>query len=125
MVSVTRVLGSLWSLVVIHHLLDGPKGFNELLRSIEGMNAKTLSRTLKSLRARGLVVRNVTNTQPFSVEYSLTPMALELNEILVNLQEWGEKWLTPAAIRKVECSGDTGHRENSVTKREVRHTLKS
>lgn len=93
MVAAAKILGSMWSLVVISYLSTGPKGFNELLRLVPMLNSKTLSRTLKSLQARGLVQRNIVNVQPFSVSYSLTPMAEELKPILEAFREWGAKWL--------------------------------
>jgi len=89
MVTAAKILGSVWSLVIISYLLDGPKGFNELLKLIPGMNAKTLSRTLKRLQSNGLVERKIVSVQPFSVRYSLTPTAMELKPILEKLRNWG------------------------------------
>ena len=84
----SKVLSSVWAIVVIYYLVDGPKGFNELLRAIPGMNSKTLSRTLKSLVSKGLVVRQVVSVQPFAVHYRLTPMGEELVPVLNALREW-------------------------------------
>jgi DNA-binding HxlR family transcriptional regulator len=94
-VAASKVLSSFWAIVVIYYLMDGPKGFNELLRAIPGMNSKTLSRTLKSLVSKGLVVREVVSVQPFAVHYRLTPMGEELVPVLNALREWGEKWARP------------------------------
>ncbi len=91
-VSTAKLLGSVWSLVVISYLMDGPKGFNELLRQIPGLNSKTLSRTLKSLQAKGLVIREVMSLQPFAVRYSLTPTAMELKPVIDGMRRWGYKW---------------------------------
>jgi len=99
-VAASKVLSSVWAIVVIYYLVNGPKGFNELLRAIPGMNSKTLSRTLKSLQSRGLVVREVVSLQPFSVRYRLTPMGEDLVPVLRALREWGEKWARPAAVKK-------------------------
>uniref|UniRef100_A0A7C5QJK5 Transcriptional regulator n=1 Tax=Caldiarchaeum subterraneum TaxID=311458 RepID=A0A7C5QJK5_CALS0 len=99
MVAAAKILGSMWSLVVISYLTTGPKGFNELLRLIPSLNSKTLSRTLKALQSRGLVKRNVVSLQPFAVSYSLTPMAEDLKPLLEGLRRWSVKWLS-------EGSGD-------------------
>ncbi|MEM4281684.1 MAG: helix-turn-helix domain-containing protein [Candidatus Caldarchaeum sp.] len=99
MVAAAKILGSMWSLVVISYLTTGPKGFNELLRLIPSLNSKTLSRTLKALQSRGLVKRNVVSLQPFAVTYSLTPMAEDLKPLLEGLRRWSVKWLS-------EGSGD-------------------
>lgn len=99
MVAAAKILGSMWSLVIISYLATGPKGFNELLRLIPSLNSKTLSRTLKALQSRGLVKRNVVSLQPFAVTYSLTPMAEDLKPLLEGLRRWSVKWLS-------EGSGD-------------------
>jgi len=98
-VAATKVLSSVWAIVVIYYLMDGPKGFNELLRAIPGMNSKTLSRTLKSLQSKGLVVREVVSVQPFAVRYRLTPMGEELVPVLNALRGWGEKWARPGTAQ--------------------------
>jgi DNA-binding HxlR family transcriptional regulator len=98
-VAASKVLSSVWAIVVIYYLVDGPKGFNELLRTIPGMNSKTLSRTLKSLVSKGLVVREVVSVQPFAVHYRLTPMGKELVPVLNALREWGEKWARPGTAQ--------------------------
>jgi DNA-binding HxlR family transcriptional regulator len=79
-------------LLVVRHLLTGPKGFNELLRA-SGINSKTLSATLKFLEERRIVRREVLSTRPFTVEYSLTPSGQELKPVLEGLGNWGSKWL--------------------------------
>jgi len=94
-VSASKLLGSVWSMVVISYLMDGPMGFNELLRQIPMLNSKTLSRTLKSLQARGLVERQVVSLQPFAVRYSLTPAAGELKPVIEEMRRWGYKYAMP------------------------------
>ncbi|MEM0382255.1 MAG: helix-turn-helix domain-containing protein [Nitrososphaerota archaeon] len=89
----SKLLRSMWSLVVISYLLDGPKSFNELLRTVPRINSKTLSRTLKSLQEAGLVSREIVSTHPFSVKYSLTEMAIDLRPLLDYLRYWGGKWV--------------------------------
>ena len=98
-VATSKALSSVWAIVVIYYLMDGPKGFNELLRAIPGMNSKTLSRTLKSLQSKGLVLREVVSLQPFSVRYRLTPMGEDLLPVLKALREWGEKWMRPGTAQ--------------------------
>jgi len=84
---------SIWKLVIIRFLLDGPKGFNELLRAIPNVNPKTLSRTLKALHEDGLIERKIINTYPFLVKYQLTQKGRELKPTLTSLKKWGNKWI--------------------------------
>jgi DNA-binding HxlR family transcriptional regulator len=79
--------------LVFRHLFQGPKRFNELLRS-SGINSKTLSATLKSLEREGVVLRKVVSTRPFAVEYSLSPSGSELEPVFQALGAWGRKWLS-------------------------------
>ena len=77
---------------VLRDLLGGPKGFNMLMRTT-GINSKTLSSTLKFLEQRGVVVRRVVATRPFSVQYSLTASGKELGPVMEEFGRWGAKWL--------------------------------
>lgn len=86
-------MGGEWSMIVVRYLMDRPMGFNEMLRNASGMNSKTLSRVLKSLQEKEIVIRRIVSTQPFSVEYSLTPKGMALETIMNDLREWGTEWL--------------------------------
>ena len=77
---------------VLRDLLGGPKRFNMLMRTT-GINSKTLSSTLKFLEQRGVVVRRVVATRPFSVQYSLTASGKELGPVMEEFGRWGAKWL--------------------------------
>lgn len=88
--------GSEWSLIISYYLLDGPKGFNELLRAgkADDLNSRTLSRVLKSLVRQAIVERRIVSTQPFSVSYSLTEKGRGLEPILSAYRAWGLRWLS-------------------------------
>ncbi|BBD73796.1 transcriptional regulator [Sulfodiicoccus acidiphilus] len=86
-----RTLGSEPKLLVVRYLLDEPMGFNQLLR-VTRLSSKTLSSVLKSLEEEGIVKREVVNTRPFAVRYSLTEKGADLNTILRELGKWLEKW---------------------------------
>lgn len=91
-VATIRNIASESKLLVLRHLLQGPKGFNELLRS-SGINSKTLSATFKSLEENRIVIRKVISTRPFTVRYSLSPAGFDLAPIFEAMGEWGSKWL--------------------------------
>jgi DNA-binding HxlR family transcriptional regulator len=61
-----------WSALVLGALLDGPRRFNELRRTLDGITQKMLSQTLRSLERDGLVSRTVYPTIPPRVDYALT-----------------------------------------------------
>jgi DNA-binding HxlR family transcriptional regulator len=77
-------VGSPWNLAVAAYLLDGPRRFNQILQmgNGESLNPRTLSRALKHLVESGFVSRTVLDTQPFAVEYALTPQGERLRALL-------------------------------------------
>jgi DNA-binding HxlR family transcriptional regulator len=80
--------GSPWKLTVLAYLGERPLRFNEILRFGEGdgLNARTLSRVLKTLAVQGLVNREVIGTQPIAVQYSLTEIGRRMGRLLAEFQ---------------------------------------
>ena len=76
--------------MVIFWLLDGPLRFNELQRRLGGVTHRTLSKTLKSMAADGLVARNDYGEIPPRVDYTLTPRGESLRPVLEALEAWAE-----------------------------------
>ena len=65
--------------------------FNEILHSIP-ISSKTLSRKLKYLCKIGVLKRNILDSTPIIIEYSLTLMGQELNHLLNAMRQWSQKW---------------------------------
>jgi DNA-binding HxlR family transcriptional regulator len=84
------VIGGKWKGVVLYHLLDGTKRFNELRRSMPGVTQRMLTRQLREMEADGLIHRKVYAEVPPRVEYSLTEKGDSLRAIIVALKDWGE-----------------------------------
>ncbi|GIG64252.1 winged helix-turn-helix transcriptional regulator [Phytomonospora endophytica] len=83
-----RRVGDRWTLLVLSVLKGGPRRFNVLERSIEGISQRMLTRTLRSLESDGLVDRTVFATNPPSVEYALTAKGRGLLGALAGLAAW-------------------------------------
>jgi DNA-binding HxlR family transcriptional regulator len=81
-------IGDKWSMLLVIMLGHGPRRYNDLHRSIEGISQRMLTRTLKLLEEDGLVRREVHPTVPPSVEYSLTPLGTSLLKPLSALADW-------------------------------------
>lgn len=73
-----ELLGGAWGPNVIWYLSEGPRRFSELQADMRPISAKVLSVRLKELERRGVVRRQVLDTSPPSVEYSLSPLGREL-----------------------------------------------
>ncbi|MEV4480510.1 winged helix-turn-helix transcriptional regulator [Micromonospora coxensis] len=84
-------VGGKWSIGILVAAARGPVRFTELEREVEGISRRMLTLTLRNLERDGLLHRKVYPTVPPRVEYTATPMALELYESLVALTDWAER----------------------------------
>jgi DNA-binding HxlR family transcriptional regulator len=101
-----RVLGKKWYLVIVHRLLDKPRGFNELKDAVGDISAKILSQALQDMGEKGIVERRVSSESPVRVEYSLTEQGKDLAGVLRELYDWGKRW----ALCKDKTTGDIQYR---------------
>lgn len=86
-----KIVGSKWTMLVLHHLFEGKKRFGELQRAMEGISPKTLSQRLQELEKEGIIRKKVFAEVPLHVEYTLTAKGESLGEIFDKMAEWGEK----------------------------------
>ncbi|MFW5953175.1 MAG: winged helix-turn-helix transcriptional regulator [Candidatus Natronoplasma sp.] len=79
-----------WAICIISHFGENEEGyrFNELQRTLNGISPKSLSDRLKELGEEGLVNRNVEESAPPKVTYTLTADGKELHDRLKPLVEW-------------------------------------
>jgi len=82
---------SRWGVLVLVVLLDGMHRFSELRRKIGGVSEKMLSQTLQSLEQDGFVDRKALPVVPPHVEYSLTPLGMEVARQVDGLTTWIEQ----------------------------------
>ena len=88
-----KVLSGKYSLIIIFHLRDGPVRFNELLRKFNGLTHSSLTKQLRQLENFQLIHREVYNQVPLKVEYSLTELGKKLYPTILELTEWGRKYI--------------------------------
>ena len=85
------LIGSKWTLLILHQLCAKPRGFNELLHGIAGINPRALSLRLKGMAEQGLVTKTIHPTSPPQVEYALTERGAALTSIIEQLGDWAGK----------------------------------
>lgn len=73
-----------WGVLVLAALYEGTFRFNALRRKVDGVSEKMLAQTLQTLQRDDLVERDVQETIPPRVEYTLTPRG---HRIAAKLQE--------------------------------------
>lgn len=83
------VIGDKWKGLILYHLVDGTKRFNELKRLMPSITVRILTLQLRQLEQDKVVIRTVYPEVPPKVEYSLSPLGFELKPILLLLREWG------------------------------------
>lgn len=88
MTEVLSQVGSKWTVLVVTRLGSGPKRFNELRRSVDGISQKMLTTTLRALERDGICTRKVFPTVPPRVDYELTDLGRDLLVPLKALGDW-------------------------------------
>lgn len=78
-----------WKLLILFSLSEKPKRFTQLAKEVGGITDKTLSKELKHLESSQLIRREVQNTFPPTVEYSITEHGMSLEKVLDELHFWG------------------------------------
>lgn len=84
------LIGSKWKLLIIRNLLKRTWRFNELMKSIDGISQKVLTASLRELENDGIIYRKDYKTNPPKVEYGLTVLGSELQEILNQMAAFGD-----------------------------------
>ncbi len=93
-----RVLGGKWTGSILWHLKDRPVRFNDLARMIGGASKKMIAERLRHLEQHGLIVREVMNTAPVSVQYSVTARGQTALAALEALRDWSETQAENASV---------------------------
>lgn len=87
----TEILGDKWTPQLLRYFLnERTVRFCQLQELTEGINPRTLSARLAHLEAKGIIMKNATNSS--RCEYSLTDKGYDLLPVLRNMQAWSEKY---------------------------------
>ena len=89
-----RLLGDMWTLMIVYTLLNGPNRFGELLDAMGNVSPKTLSQRLKILEEIGFVDRLAFAEIPPRVEYNLTEKGLALVDVIKAIDQFAMRYLT-------------------------------
>lgn len=88
-----KIIGSKWTILILHQLCAGTKRFGVLQRALTGISPKTLSERLKQLEEDGILKKKIFAEIPLHVEYSLTPKGLSLKDVIEQMGVWGDSHL--------------------------------
>lgn len=91
-----------WKIPIIWQMNKGLKRPSEFLRGIATVDRRVLNQQLKEMEADGLIAKETFAELPPRVEYSLTPLGLQLVDVLWKLDQWGELLLESKGREKGE-----------------------
>jgi DNA-binding HxlR family transcriptional regulator len=84
------ILSGKWKFHILGTLIEGNKlGFMDLLREVNGIGTKMLSKELQDLEMNNLITRKVIQTKPITVEYTITNYGKTLSPLINELANWG------------------------------------
>ena len=85
------IIGGKWKCLIIHHLIDDTRRFNQLRRLIPAITQRMLTSQLRELEADHVVNRKVYAQVPPKTEYSLTELGKTLEPVLWAMHDWGKE----------------------------------
>jgi len=95
---VIELLGDKWSLLIIRDIIfEGKSSYNEFLASREKIATNMLASRLVSLEENGFIKKVPKSTSKARHTYMLTPMAIDLIPLFVEMILWSAKY-TPLAV---------------------------
>lgn len=88
-----EVIGGKWKGVILFHLSQGMRRYNELHRLMPAVTQRVLTLQLRELVDAGVVTRTAHAEIPPRVEYQLSEFGITLLPLLSQLQTWGKRLL--------------------------------
>ena len=84
------VIEGRWKAVVLCKLMTkGVMRFSQLMKDIEGVSPRMLTKQLKELERDGMILRKTYMEIPPRVEYSLTKRGESIIPVLLEIAKWG------------------------------------
>jgi DNA-binding HxlR family transcriptional regulator len=88
-----KIFGQKYALHIVRNMLVlKQRRFGQFLKSIEGINTKTLSIRLHELENSGIIKRKIINSRPPQTEYSLTDKGMALEPILAHIATFSTRF---------------------------------
>ena len=93
-------IGGRWKTVILYILADKTLRFGEIAARIPAVSRKVLTEQLKELERDDLISRHKYNEIPPRVEYTVTSLGKSLNQVLRQMEQWGNEKGKPLLEQK-------------------------
>ena len=88
-----QLVANRWTPLILRDLfLQGPRRYQDLLLSLQGISPNTLSARLKALEAAGVIERAFYQEHPPRAHYCLTEKGQALGPVLQAMRDWGQSY---------------------------------
>lgn len=85
------LLSGKWKISILARLGYKPMRYSALLKDLNGISGKMLSRELQELEINGLITREVSATKPVAVTYANTSYGMSFGVMMDCMADWGLK----------------------------------
>jgi DNA-binding HxlR family transcriptional regulator len=100
------LIAGAWAPNIVWYLGAGPRRFSELRGDLAPVTARVLTRRLRELEVRGVVMRREIRSSPPTVEYALTALGTELLPALRAIVEVGLRLKARDQVEVRSAAGD-------------------
>jgi DNA-binding HxlR family transcriptional regulator len=102
--STMGIIGGRWKTMILCKLIrKGKFRFNQLMKDMDGISSRILSKQLKELEKDGLISRREVSGIHSHVEYSITEKGESLIPILMLMSHWGLKNVSSNMVQMSDC----------------------
>ncbi|HVL88909.1 MAG TPA: helix-turn-helix domain-containing protein [Actinomycetota bacterium] len=101
------VVGERWALLVLRESFFGTRRFEDFLQRL-GIARNVLSDRLDRLVQAGIMRKERYQDRPERFEYRLTEKGIALNDVVLAIKAWGDRWTDsagnpPTVVRHLDC----------------------
>lgn len=86
-------IGGKWKPTIMYLISHDVNRFGEMMRMIEGISKKMLTKQLRELEKDELINRKVYAQVPPKVIYSITARGKSIGPLIISMREWGLKYV--------------------------------
>lgn len=88
-----ELIGRRWTGAILRAMRSGHTRFTDIAAVVPGLHDRLLADRLRELEAAGVIRREVSPTAAGRVDYRLTEMGDDLDQVMDAIAAWAERWV--------------------------------